>query len=87
MLKNVLKEINESNGFSRTLISKHLNIPEGMVDDLINQLVRMGYLNEILGSPSCDTPCNSCAYARSCNSNPVKMYNISDKGKLLLKNV
>lgn len=85
MLKDVLKEINETKGFSKSTIAKGLNITEGMVDDLINQLIRMGYLNEILGSPHCDTPCKSCAYAKSCNTNPIKMYSVSNKGKELLE--
>lgn len=87
MLKDVLIEINKSSSFSKSTISKNLNIPEGMIDDLIKQLTRMGYLIEILGSANCDTPCNSCPYTRNCNSNPIKMFSISEKGKDLLKNI
>ncbi|MCR1898792.1 FeoC-like transcriptional regulator [Irregularibacter muris] len=85
MLKDVLREINELSGFSKSTIAKNLNIPQGMVDDVINQLTRMGYLDEIVGSPSCDTPCHSCPYSRSCNTPPVKMYKISPKGEQLLE--
>lgn len=87
MLKDVLKEISKLSGFSKSTISKNLNIPIEMVDDLINQLIRMGYLDEVLGSPSCETSCGSCPYARSCNTTPVKMYKITHKGNQLLKNI
>src|SRR5699024_8527091 len=84
MLKSVLREINELNGFSKSLVAKNLNISEGMVNDLINQLIRMDYLKEIVSSPTCDTPCSSCPYARSCNATVVKMYKVSPKGEQLL---
>ncbi|HLR21719.1 MAG TPA: FeoC-like transcriptional regulator [Tissierellaceae bacterium] len=85
MLRNVLEEINKNNGFSKSLISKNLDIPLEMVSDLINQLIRMGYLNEIEGSPNCEVACGSCPYAKSCNINLVKMYKVSDKGNELLE--
>ena len=87
MLKDVLREINNSNGFSKSIIGKKLNISEGMVEDLINQLIRMNYLNEDKGSPTCETTCGSCAYAKNCNTTPVKIYKVTEKGKLLLKNI
>ncbi len=51
-----------------------------MVEDLINQLIRMNYLNEDKGSPTCETTCGSCAYAKNCNTTPVKIYKVTEKG-------
>lgn len=84
MLKELLREIGLAKAFSISLLAKNLNITEAMVEDMIEQLIRMGYLIEDLGSPSCATACGSCAFARSCNFNPVNFYQLSDKGKKLI---
>lgn len=83
MLKSVLMEINNSKIYSVPLIARSLNISENMVEDIVDQLVRMGYLAEDLGSPSCETKCSGC-YVTSCNVVPIKMITITDKGKNLL---
>ncbi|MBC8590361.1 FeoC-like transcriptional regulator [Wansuia hejianensis] len=87
MLKEVLRIMNDSQGFSKSSIATDLNISEDMVDELISQLVRMGYLSEDLGSPSCESLCKSCAFAKLCHMKPIKMYTVSQKGKDLLENL
>ena len=56
-----------------------------MVNELVHQLVRMGYLIEDMGSPTCETKCSGC-FVSSCNTIPIKMYSVSTKGKSLLNN-
>lgn len=85
MLKGVLKEINNSSVFSIPKIAHALNISEDMVSELVHQLVRMGYLLEDMGSPTCETKCSGC-FVSSCNTIPIKMYSVSTKGKSLLNN-
>lgn len=85
MLKDVLKEINNASVFSITNIGHALNISEDMVNELVHQLVRMGYLIEDMGSPTCETKCSGC-FVSSCNTIPIKMYSVSTKGKSLLNN-
>ncbi|MFA5523051.1 MAG: winged helix-turn-helix transcriptional regulator [Tissierellales bacterium] len=87
MLKDVLKEIFNAKAFSISLIAKNLNISEGLVEDSVKELLRMGYIIEDMGSPTCDTPCSGCAMKAFCNSVPIKIYAIADKGKKLLKNI
>ncbi|TJX14752.1 hypothetical protein E9840_04975 [Tissierella creatinini] len=84
MLKNVLKEINESKIFSKSSIGKNLNISESMVNELANQLIRMGYLSEDLGSPTCQGKCSGCAIS-NCKTIPIKMISITEKGKRVLE--
>lgn len=83
MLKYVLKEIDRAKMFSKSSIGKHLNISEDMVEDLVNQLIKMGYVIEDLGSPTCEHKCSGCSIS-SCNTIPIKMYGVTDKGKKLL---
>lgn len=85
MLKDVLKEINNSKIYSKSAIGKNLNISEEMVEELVNQLVRMGFLKEDLGSPACESKCSGC-HITSCNVIPIKMFSITEKGKKLLNN-
>ncbi|MGO1468862.1 MAG: FeoC-like transcriptional regulator [Tissierella sp.] len=87
MLKEILNLINETNLYSDAFISKKLNIRKDMANDMVKSLIRMGYLIEDLGSPTCQTSCSKCAYARSCNTTPVKTFKISPKGEKLLKAV
>lgn len=84
MLKNFLKALNESDVFSKSNIANSLNITEDMVDAILQQLIIMGYVNEDLGSPTCETSCGKCPYAKMCNKNPVNMYNITEKGRKAL---
>lgn len=85
MLKDVLKSMDESGALLKSKLSKELNITEEMLEDLIEQLVRMNYLDEDLGSPTCETKCSSCPLS-SCNTTPVKMYKITSKVEHLLNN-
>lgn len=84
MLKNILKEIYTSEVFSKSNISNSLNISEEMLENGIEQLIRMGYLIEEMGSPICESKCNTCAYSK-CKTIPVKMFTVSEKGKNLLE--
>ncbi|NLY45775.1 MAG: hypothetical protein GX053_07270 [Tissierella sp.] len=84
MLKNILKEINTAEIFSKPNISKNLNISEEMLESGVEQLVRMGYLMEEMGSPVCESKCKSCAFSR-CSTIPIRMFTITDKGKELIQ--
>lgn len=83
MLKEVLKEIRDSNVFSKALIGKNLNISESMVEDLTNQLIRMGYLSQDLGSPTCNSKCAGCSIS-SCKTIPIKIISLTEKGNRIL---
>jgi len=80
MLKEVLKEIKEADFYSKQQIANNLGVSENVLVDMINTLVRMGYLNEDLGSPTCDTKCSGCSVS-SCNTIPIKMLSITEKGE------
>jgi len=87
MLKDVLREISLAKLFSISLISKSLNISESLVEEAIEQLSRMGYIMEDMGSPTCETKCSGCTMSSMCNTIPLKTISITDKGKRLLENM
>lgn len=84
MLKGILKEIYTAKIFSKPNISRNLDISEEMLESGISQLVRMEYLMEEMGSPTCESKCKSCAFSR-CTTIPIRMFTISDKGMELIQ--
>lgn len=86
MLKYVLKEISTSRVLDKSDLAKKLDITEGLVLDLINQLDRMGYLVEDMGSLTCESKCSSCKVS-SCNTIPLRTLCITKKGEELLKTI
>ena len=83
MLKEILRYLDETGALLKSKMTKDLNITEELLEDLIEQLIRMNYLKEDMGSPTCETKCSGCSLS-SCNTTPVKMYKITKKGKDLL---
>ncbi|NLL80798.1 MAG: hypothetical protein GX231_00660 [Tissierellia bacterium] len=83
MLKEILRELYLSGTYSKATIGKNLNISENMVEELISQLIRMAYLKEDMGSPTCKSKCNGCAVS-NCNINPMKILTVTQKGKELI---
>lgn len=86
MLTDVLKEINNSKVLDISQIAKNLNITDALVEELISQLERMGYVSEDMGSYTCESKCSSCSVSK-CNTIPLKTLSITNKGERLLKNI
>jgi predicted transcriptional regulator len=84
MLINVLKEIYKAKVFSKNKIAANLNITESALDQMIEQLVHMGYIKEEMGSPTCENKCIGCSI--SCHVTPIKMLSITKKGILKINN-
>lgn len=84
MLLNVLKQIKEARIYSKPLIAKNLNVSEEVLEDMINQLIRMNYIKEELGSPTCSSKCSGCSVS-SCNTIPIKMLSLTLKGEEKVK--
>ncbi|NMA94836.1 MAG: hypothetical protein GX974_02205 [Clostridiales bacterium] len=85
MLEDILKIINRDGYISRSMIASELNIPQGLVDDGIGELLRMGHILEEETGEDCVTFCANCPFAKNCSKEIVQSYKISDKGKNLLK--
>lgn len=84
MLKDVLREIKNSDYISKNNIAVKLNKSESLIEEAFFQLDRMGYIDEDEGMSTCDLPCSNCPYSGSCSTVPIKSFKITDKGEKLL---
>ena len=79
MLKNILKLISRDRYISRSRLAKELGVDEGLVDDGIAHLLKMGYLLAEDKGGSGAVSCVNCPFARNCSQEAVKCYKIADK--------
>lgn len=79
MLKDILRTINRDGYLSRSLLATELGISEEMIDEGINQLLRMGYIIKEETGESCSTACVNCPFAKTCNKDIITTYKISEK--------
>ena len=86
MIKDILKEISVAHVLDTAKIAKKLNITVALVEQAIEQLSRMGYITEDMGSHSCETKCSSCPLA-NCDSIPLRTLAITEKGLKALDNI
>lgn len=87
MLKNILRELSIAKVYNISDIAKNLNISEVLVEEAIEQLARMGYIIEDMGSPSCETKCSGCSMSSMCNIIALKTISITEKGSKLLESM
>lgn len=83
MIKDILKEISIAQVLDTGKIANKLNITEALVEQAIEQLSRMGYISEDMGSHSCETKCSSCPLA-NCTTTPLRTLAITEKGEKAL---
>lgn len=84
MLKDLLVEVANADYLSKLSLAKKLNQPVELVEDGLNQLVRLGYLKEDGGIQSCELPCGKCPYASMCHTTPIKTMVLTEKGQALV---
>lgn len=86
MLKEVLGSI-EGGSRSVVMISRELGMEEDRVKEVIQQLIRMGYVEIIDDPASCITAsCKGCPIYRDCRGNKdgsprLVLYSLTDKGR------
>ncbi|MCB2293326.1 winged helix-turn-helix domain-containing protein [Clostridium algoriphilum] len=85
MLMKVLKRLSQGARYSNKIMAKELGIDEGMVEQIILQLERMGYIEaEEMATCSGGCDCGSSSKKGSCcnTSNvDIKMWKITSKGR------
>ncbi|MBZ9609290.1 FeoC-like transcriptional regulator [Clostridium estertheticum] len=90
MLMKVLARLVQGGRYSNNIMAKELGIDEGMVEQMLVQLQRLGYIEkEDMGTCSGGCDCGSSSKKPSCCSSSnvnINMWKITDKGrKTILK--
>ncbi len=85
MLMKVLARLVQGGRYSNSIMAKELGIDEGMVEQMLVQLQRLGYI-EKEDMEACSGGCdcgNSSKKASCCSSSNVNinMWKITDKGR------
>lgn len=85
MLMKVLKRLVQGGRYSNNIMAKELGIDEGMVEQMLVQLQRLGYIEkEDMATCSGGCDCGSSSKKASCcNSSNVNinMWKITEKGR------
>lgn len=74
MLRNMLAIIKRDGYISRTSLAEELKVQESMVDEGIDQLLRMGYLIKEETGENCSVTCAKCPFAKTCHKDILTTY-------------
>lgn len=89
MLIETLREIDNMDVYSKALLAKKLDTSEAVIDHVLVQLKRMGYImmEDNIKQSEC-TSCKGCCHACHKNNldNNIILIEITDKGKNILEN-
>lgn len=79
MLMKLLKIIYEKGLYSKQSIAKEMNLSIGVLEDMINQLIRMGYIEEVKNS-DCSCNCKTCSGCCNGSNANLSFIKITEKG-------
>jgi len=78
MLRELIRVIAEGQAHSQMELSRRLGVSEGLVERMLEDLARMGYLEPIAG---CAEECAACPLARMCIvGHPRRAWVLTEKG-------
>jgi len=79
MLRELIGVIAEGQLHSQTELARRLGVSEGLVERMLEDLARMGYLEPIAG---CADQCVACPLAKMCIvGHPRRAWVLRDKGR------
>jgi hypothetical protein len=81
MLRKLLDIIRAGELSSQPEIARQLGVSVDMLNALIEQLVRMGYLQDL--NQACDTAssCAHCDLSAACKKPAIRMWQLTEKGR------
>jgi hypothetical protein len=81
MLRRLLDHLRSGETTSQTNLAQKMGIDVAILDQLIRQLVQLGYLEMV--SSNCDTgaACTGCEMGAVSCARPFKMWHLTEKGK------
>jgi hypothetical protein len=85
MLTELLNQIHSGKPRSSRELAASLNVPEPVLYAMIDQLVKLGYLEQYGGDGCDDDACKSCAAGGCMLTGGQRIWLISDKGRKTLE--
>jgi predicted ArsR family transcriptional regulator len=81
MLLEVLKTVAQGGVHSQRELARQLGISESLLVQMLEDLVRMGYLRPM--AEGCDARCAACPLAKTCAiGSPTRVWALTEKGRL-----
>ncbi|NPV06967.1 MAG: hypothetical protein HPY83_03255 [Anaerolineae bacterium] len=81
MLRDSLRLIASGEVASTSELARRLGVTGTLAEQMLDQLVRLGYLRA--ADPSCGRRCQGCPIARSCGGLP-EVFSLTEQGKAAL---
>ena len=79
MLKELLRLVAQGDVRTRVELARKLGVSEGLVEQMLENLARMGYLRPVAGG--CDAHCAACPLAKTCAvGTPTRIWALTEKG-------
>ena len=80
MLRELIGVIAEGQAHSQVELARRLGVSEGLVEQMLEDLARMGYLKPVEGD--CASQCTGCPLARTCAvGTPARIWALTEKGQ------
>jgi hypothetical protein len=84
MLTELLRRVAQGGVHSTAALARELNVGQALLAQMIDDLVRMGYLRPVSGG--CEGQCNACLLADGCAvGGPDGIWTLTDKGMRMTK--
>ena len=84
MLIKILKTLSKGGRYSNKLMATELGVGESLVKQMIDNLLRMGYIEKEKIN-SCGDGCGSCSSKEICSTNThsieINIWKVTEKGK------
>lgn len=79
MLTELLRRVAQGGVHSTTVLARELGVSEGLLAQMMDDLVRMGYLKPV--DASCGGKCNACPLAGGCSiGGPGGVWALTERG-------
>ena len=80
MLRKLLQQVAEGGVRTRAELARKLGVSEGLVEQMLEDLARMGYLKPVEGRYT--SQCTGCPLASTCAAGtPTRVWTLAEKGQ------
>ncbi len=81
MLERLLSLVGQGGVHSYTDLARQLDVTEELLEQMLQDLARMGYLRPV--TDGCESQCANCSLAGACTiGGPARVWTLTDKGGL-----